>query len=86
MLLNDKNNEPKIAFNFSDQIIYKNIFENDLFFQKNYDIRKFDEIAQNYTNNLSNKFELFGKVIPPGVSISLKEVNLSIFGSNFLIT
>ena len=77
LLLNDKNNEPKIAFNFSDQIIYKNIFENDLFFQKNYDIRKFDEIAQNYTNNLSNKFELFGKVIPPGVSISLKEVNLS---------
>ncbi len=77
LLLNDKDNEQKIAFNFSDEIIYKNIFENDLFFQNNYDISKFEEITQNYTNNFSNKFELFNKVVPPSDPISLKEVNLS---------
>ena len=77
LLLNDKNNEPKIAFNFSDKIIYKNIFGSELLFQHNYNISKFEEIAQNYNNNLLNKFELLKKVISPSDSTSLKEINLS---------
>ena len=77
LLLNDKDNDTKTAFNFSDEIIYKNIFGSDLLFQNNYNIRKFEEIAQNYNNNLLNKFGLLKKVIPPSDSTSLKEINLS---------
>ena len=56
LLLNDKDNDTKTAFNFSDEIIYKNIYGSDLLFQNNYNISKFEEIAQNYNNNLLNKF------------------------------
>ena len=81
MLLDNNNNESKTALNkynnFSDEIIYKNIFGSDLLFQNNYNIRKFEEIAQNYNNNLLNEFGLLKKVISPSDSTSLKEINLS---------
>ena len=76
-LLDDKDNEPGVSFNFSDEIIYKNILWKDLFSQDSYKVSKFEKITQNYINNLSNKFGLSNKAIPKKNSTSLKEVNLS---------
>ena len=54
------------------------IFLNNRFiFSRQLYISKFEEVAQNYRNNLSNKFGLLKKVIPPTDSISLKKINLS---------
>ena len=69
LLLNNNNNESKVAlnksYNYSDEIIYKDILEKDLFSQNNYSINKFKEVNQDYRNNFSNKFT------------SLKKANLS---------
>ena len=75
--------------NFSDEIIYNNIIgkdtldnkikntNNPLFFQDRFGTSKFEEVTQNYRNNLSNKSGLSKKIIPPSDSISLKKINLS---------
>ena len=91
LLLDSKDNESKITLNkynnFSDEIIYNNINRDDaldakirktnnpLLFQDNYGISKYEEIIQNYRNNLSNKLGLLNKVIPPSDSTSLKKIN-----------
>ena len=78
LLLDNKDNEPKIALNkfnnFSDEIIYNNIIgdaaldakikktNNSLLFQDNYSISKFEETMQNYNNSLSNKLTSFKKI------------------------
>jgi len=93
LLLGNKDNEPKIVLNkfnnFSDEIIYNNIIgdaalgikikktNNSLLFQDNYSISKFEEIMQNYKNDLSNKLTSFKKVILPSDLTPLKKINLS---------
>ena len=93
LLLDNKDNEPKITLNkynnFSDEIIYNNIIGNDasdikikktnnsLLFQDNYGISKFEETIQNYRNNLPNKLGLLKKVFTPGEPTSLKKISLS---------
>ena len=70
LLLGNKDNEPKIALNksnnFPDEIIYNNLIRdntlgfkikknnNPLLFQDNYETSKFEETIQNYRNNSSN--------------------------------
>ena len=80
LFLIGKSSEPKIAFNkynnFSDEIIYDNIFESDLIYEDNYKTSKFEEVVQNHRNNLLNKFGLLEKFISPTDSISLKKINL----------
>ena len=80
LFLIGKSSEPKIAFNkynnFSDEIIYDNIFESDLIYEDNYNTSKFEEVVQNHRNNLLNKFGLLEKFISPTDSISLKKINL----------
>ena len=80
LFLIGNSSEPKIAFNkynnFSDEIIYDNIFESDLIYEDNYNTSKFEEVVQNYRNNLLNKFGLLEKFISPTDSISLKKINL----------
>ena len=93
LLLGNKDNEPKIALNksnnFPDEIIYNNLIRdntlgikikknnNPLLFQDNYETSKFEETIQNYRNNFSNTLELFEEVIPPRDSTSLKKINFS---------
>jgi len=80
LFLIGKSSEPKIAFNkynnFSDEIIYDNIFESDLIYEDNYNTSKFEEVVQNYRSNLLNKFGLLEKFISPTDSISLKKISL----------
>ena len=83
LLLNDNNKDNELkttlnrSYNFSDEIIYKNILQKDMFFQDNYGLSKFDEVATIDKNNLSNRFVLSKKKFPSSYSTPLKKINLS---------
>ncbi len=93
LLLVNKDNELRTTQNvfdtFYDETIYQNSTTEDIldvevttinnlfYFQDKYRKSKYEEIVQNYKNNLSKELKLLKKVVPPSDSISLKNVNLS---------